>query len=45
MYNQEIRQKIQKKCFVFQIIAFELGVANSQNLEHEQDICHRQSMF
>ena len=37
-----MEQKLEKKFFVFQIIAFELGVANSRNLE--QDICHRQSM-
>ena len=37
-----MEQKIQKKFFVFQIIAFELGVANSHNLE--QDTCHRQSI-
>ena len=30
------------KVFVFQTIPFELGVANSRNLE--QDTCHRQSM-
>ena len=42
MYIPEMQQKIQKKFFVFQIIAFELGVANSNNLE--QDICHRQWM-
>ena len=29
-----MEQKIEKKFFVFQIIAFELGVANSYNLEH-----------
>ena len=33
MYNPEKEQKIQKICFVFQIIAFELGVANSDNIE------------
>ena len=38
-----MEQKIQKKFLVFQIIAFELGVANSRNLE--QDTCHRQSMY
>ena len=37
-----MEQKIHKKFFVFQIIAFELGVANSRDIE--QDICHRQSM-
>ena len=29
-----MEQKIEKKLFVLQIIAFELGVANSHNLEH-----------
>ena len=38
-----MEQKILKKLFNFQIIAFELGVANSHNLE--QDIYQRQSMF
>ena len=38
----EMEQKIGKKFFVFQIIAFELGVANSRNIE--QDTCHRQPM-
>ena len=38
----EMEQKIEKNIFVFQIIAFELGVANSHNLE--QDTCRRQSM-
>ena len=37
-----MEQKIQKKSFVFQIIAFELGVINSRNIE--QDTCHRQPM-
>ena len=37
-----MEQKIQKKFFVFQILAFELGVANSPNVE--QDTCHQQSM-
>ena len=37
-----MEQKIEKKFFDFQIIAFELGVGNSPNLEHE--IFHRQSM-
>ena len=37
-----MEQKIEKKFFVFKIIAFELGVANSLNLEH--DPCHRQSL-
>ena len=35
-------QKILKKFFVFEIIAFELGVANSHNLE--EDTSHRQSI-
>ena len=34
--------KIKKKFFVFQIIAFELGVAHSHSLE--QHTCHWQSM-
>ena len=34
--------KVQKKFFVFQIIAFELGVAKSHNLE--QDTCHQKSI-
>ena len=38
----EMEQKIEKNIFVFQIIAFELGVANSHNLE--QDTCRRQLM-
>ena len=42
MKVQEMEQKIEKKFFVFQIIAFELGVTNSHNLE--QDTCRRQSM-
>ena len=37
-----MEQKIQEKFFVFQIIAFELGVADSLNLEY--DTCHRESM-
>ena len=37
-----MEHKIRKKFFVFQIIASELGVANSYNLE--KDICDRQSM-
>ena len=37
-----MEQKIQKMFSIFQIIAFELGVANSHNLK--QDICQRQSM-
>ena len=37
-----MEQKIDKNFFVFKIIAFELGVANSRNLE--EDTCNRQSM-
>ena len=37
-----MEQKMQKKFIVFQIIAFELGVADSHNLE--QDTCHRMLM-
>ena len=37
-----MEKKIQKKFFVFQIIAFELGDANCRNIE--QDTCHRQPM-
>ena len=37
-----MKQKIKKKVFVFQITGFELGVANSGNIQ--QDICHRQAM-
>ena len=33
MQIPEIGQKIQKNFFVFEVIAFELGVANSDNLE------------
>ena len=36
-----MEQKIEKNSFVFHL-AFELGVENSLNLEH--DTCHRQSM-
>ena len=42
MYIPEMEQKIQKKLFVFQIIAFQLGVANSRNIE--QDTSHQQPM-
>ena len=35
-----MEQKIEAKFFVFQIIAFELRVANSRNIE--QDTCHQQ---
>ena len=37
-----MEKKIVTKFFVFQIISFELGVANSHILE--RDTCHRQSM-
>ena len=37
-----MEQGIDIKFFVFQIIAFELGVTNSCNLE--QDICHQLSL-
>ena len=37
-----MEKKIQKKFFLFNIIEFQLRVANSQNLEH--DTCHRQSI-
>ena len=37
-----MEQKIQKKIFVFQRIAFELLLANSPNLE--QGTCHPQSI-
>ena len=37
-----MEQKIEEKVFVFQILAFELGVANSRKME--KDTCHRQSM-
>ena len=42
MYTPEMEHKIEKIFFVFQIIAIELGVANSHSLEH--DICDRQSV-
>ena len=42
MKIRQMEQKIEKNYFVCQIIAFELGVANSHNLE--QDTCRRQSM-
>ena len=38
-----MEQKIQNKFSVFQIIAFELGVENSHNLE--QDTCHWQPVI
>ena len=41
----EIQEKILKKVFVFQIIVFELGVANSCNIQHDtwhgQAICQQ----
>ena len=37
-----MEQKIGKNFFVFEVIEFELGVANSHNFE--QDICQQQSM-
>ena len=37
-----MEQKIQKKFYVFQIIAFELGVANSRSVQ--QDTWHWQTM-
>ena len=40
MLNPEIEQNIDQKFFVIQKIAFELGDANSRNLE--QDTCHQQ---
>ena len=42
MWNPEMEQKLQKKVYVFQIILFEMGVENSDNLE--QDTCRRQSI-
>ena len=42
MKIRQMEQKIEKNYFVCQIIAFELGVANSHNTE--QDSCRRQSM-
>ena len=37
-----MEQKIEKKIFIFQILAFELEVGNSRNIQ--QDTCHRHSM-
>ena len=37
-----MKQKIERKFFVFRILAFQLGVANSHNIE--LDTCHWQSM-
>ena len=42
MQIQEIEQKNQKQLLVLKIIAFELGMTNSHNLE--QDICHWHSV-
>ena len=42
LYIPQMDQKIEKKFFLFQIIAFGLGVRNSRNLE--PNTCHRQSM-
>ena len=42
MVIPEMEQIIEKRFFFFRIIGFELGVANSRNLEH--DIYHRQYM-
>ena len=38
MQIPEMEEKIQKKCFLFNLIAFELGVSNSCNVDY--DICH-----
>ena len=37
-----MEEKVEKNILVFQIIAFDLAVATSHNLE--RDTCHRQSM-
>ena len=37
-----MEQKIEKKFFVFHILAFELEVANSRDIE--KDTCHRHSL-
>ena len=37
-----MQKKIPEKCFVFEIIESELGVANSRNIE--RDTCHRCSI-
>ena len=42
MQIEEMEQKVEKKLLVFLIIAFELGVTNSHNLE--RDTWHRLSM-
>ena len=42
MQIPEIEEKIEKKVFVFQRLAFELGVANSRNIQ--QDTSDRESM-
>ena len=38
-----MEQKSEKMFFVFQILAFELGVANSRNIE--TDTCHQHSVW
>ena len=38
----EKKQKIEKKFFLFQRIEFEVGDANSRNID--QHTCHRKSM-
>ena len=42
MLNPEMEQKMEKKFFIFEVIATELGVADSHNLQ--QDTYHRMSM-
>ena len=42
IYIPEMEEEVDKKFFVFRIIAFELGVANSHNLQ--QDTCHPETM-
>ena len=42
MQSPSLEQKIHKKVFLFQVLAFELGVANSPNIQ--QDTCHQQTM-
>ena len=39
----EMEKTLSKNVFFFEIIAFELGVANSHNLE--QDTCYRQTIY
>ena len=43
MKISEMEQKTMKNSFVFKIIAFESGAANSHN--PEEDSCHRLSVF